>query len=153
MTFSYGAAVLANYLEKNQAINIGKIIMYSPCLFPLESCFLNKDSLFGKDIVKAYENGTLIKDGFALVGAKNFKFSSKMINECKQLNLSYFEKNNEKILCLSGENDVILNTKYNDEFCNKNNIRNIYLPASHSLFEDIDNAFKYTIEYLETDSK
>ena len=50
---------------------------------------------------------------------------------------------------LYGKKDVILNTKYNDDFCNKNNITNIYLDASHSLFEDIENAFDYTLDFLE----
>lgn len=149
LVFSYGAAVLANYLENENYVKANKIVMYSPCLFPLESCFLNKDSLFGKDIVEAYENGSLFKDGFTVVGAKNFKFSSKMIDECKSLNLKKYEENSRNILCLSGKNDVILNTKFNEEFCKKNNISNIYLNASHALFEEIDNAFEYTIKYLE----
>lgn len=149
LVFSYGAAVLANYLESENYVKANKIVMYSPCLFPLESCFLNKDSLFGKDIVKAYENGSLVKDGFTVVGAKNFKFSSKMIEECKNLNLKEYEKNSRNILCLSGKNDVILNTKFNDEFCEKNNITNIYLNASHALFEEIDKAFVYTIKHFE----
>ena len=122
--------------------------MYSPCLFPLESCFLNKDSLFGKDIVKAYEDGNLLEQGYAIVGAKNFRFSSKMIDECQTLNLKALLQNKDNILCLSGIDDVILNTKLNDEFFQKNNIKNIYLKASHSLFEDIEKAFEYTIEYL-----
>ena len=148
LVFSYGAAVLANYLENNNDVNINKIVMYSPCLFPLESCFLNKDSIFGKDIVEAYENGSLVEKGYALVGAKNFKFSKDMLDECKFLNLSFYENNNEKILCLSGKNDVILNTKFNDDFCIKNNIRNIYLLASHSLFEDVEKAFELTIDHF-----
>lgn len=148
LVFSYGAAVLANYLKNNNELKVNKIVMYSPCLFPLESCFLNRNSLFGKDIVKAYEEGILLEQGYATVGAKNFKFSNKMIDDCKNLNLSFYEQNNEKILCISGKNDVILNTKFNDDFCIKNNIKNIYLNASHSLFEDIEQAFKYTIEHF-----
>ena len=41
-----------------------------------------------------------------------------------------------------------VNTKYNDDFCEKNNITNIYLDSSHSLFEDIETAFTYTINFL-----
>lgn len=149
LVFSYGAAVLVNYLESENYVKVNKIVMYSPCLFPLESCFLNKDSLFGKDIVEAYENGSLVKDGFTIVGAKNFKFSSKMIEECKNLKLKQYQKNSKNILCLSGKNDAILNTKFNDEFCDKNNITNIYLNASHALFEEIDKAFEYTFKYFE----
>lgn len=149
LVFSYGAAVLANYLTNNKDFNINKIVMYSPCLFPLDGCFLNNDSIFGKDIVKAYEDGSLLEQGYAMVGAKNFKFSNKMIDDCKNLNLIFYEQNSEKILCLSGENDIILNTKLNEEFCNKNNIKNIYLSASHSLFEDIEEAFELTIEHFE----
>ena len=148
LVFSYGAAVLANYFEKINNIKVNKIVMYSPCLFPLESCFLNKDSLFCKDIVKAHEDGSLLEQGYAIVGAKNFRFSSKMIDECKTLSLKALLQNKDNILCLSGTDDVILDTKLNDEFFRKNNIKNIYLKASHSLFEDIEKAFEYTIEYL-----
>ena len=149
LVFSYGAAVLANYLEMNDKLNVNKIVMYSPCLFPLESCFLNKDSLFGKDIVSAYEDGSLFDSGFVVVGAKNFKFSSKMIEECRKINLKCYEDNKDNILCLSGSEDVILDTKFNDDFCRINNINNIYLEASHSLFEKIDDAFKYTLDFFE----
>ena len=149
LVFSYGAAVLANYLKNQKELKVNKIIMYSPCIFPLESCFLNKESIFGKDIVEAYENGRLLEEGFVVVGAKNFKFSSKMIEDCKDLNLEYYEKKSNDILCLSGSNDVILDTKFNNEFCSKNNIKHIYLNASHALFEEIDKAFEYTIKYLE----
>ena len=110
---------------------------------------MNKDSLFGKDIVEAYENGSLFRDGFTVVGAKNFTFSSKMIEECKNLKLKRYEENSNNILCITGEKDIILNTKFNDEFCKNNNITNLYLNASHALFEEIDKAFDYTIRFFE----
>lgn len=152
LAFSYGAAVLDNYLSKNDIIP-KKIVLYSPCLYPLESCFLNKDSVFGKDIVKANQDGTLRKNGFAVVGAKNFRFGVKMIDECQDFVPKSFEKFSDKILCLSGTQDVILNTKYNDEFCKSNHIKNIYLNASHSLFEEILKAFQYTIDFLVENEK
>lgn len=148
LAFSYGAAVLCNFLSENTSINPNHIVLYSPCLYPLESCFLNSSSIFGKDIVKDYESGNLKEKGYSVVGAKNFRFGIKMIDDCRNFEPSYLKKFADKILVLSGKQDVILNTKYNDDFCKENNIPNIYLNASHSLFEDIDNAFDYTIDFL-----
>ena len=149
LAFSYGSAVLCNFLLQNPSINPNHIVFYSPCLYPNESCFLNPDSFFGKDIVKDYKNGKLKEKNYCTVGAKNFRFGIKIINECEIFEPNYLSKFSDKILVLSGKKDVILNTKYNDEFCNKNNITNIYLDASHSLFEEIENAFDYTLDFLE----
>ncbi len=147
LAFSYGATVLINYLSKNN-ITPRRIVLYSPCLYPLESCFLNNNSIFGKDIVKAYKDGSLKEIGFANVGAKNFRFSAKMIEECQGFIPDYLEKFSGRILCLSGTYDIILDSKYNDDFCKKNNITNIYLNATHSLFEEIEKAFDYTIRFF-----
>ena len=148
LAFSYGAAVLCKFLSENKDINPNKIVMYSPCLYPLDSCFLNKDSIFGKDIVAAYNSGLLEKNGFTIVGAKNFKFGMKMINECRDFSPDYLERFSDNILVLSGNNDLILNTKYTDEFCVKNNIKEIYFEASHSLYEKIEDVFKNTINFF-----
>lgn len=147
LAFSYGAAVVCNYLSKNNIIP-RKLVFYSPCLYPLESCFLNDKSIFGKDIVKAYKDGTLKDNGFAYVGAKNFRFGSKMIDDCQNFTPDYLKKFSDRILFLSGKQDVILDTSYNDNFCTKNNIENIYLDASHSLFEEITKAFEYSIDFF-----
>lgn len=148
LAFSYGAAVLCKFLSENKDINPNKIVMYSPCLHPLDSCFLNKDSIFGKDIVAAYNSGLLEKNGFTIVGAKNFRFGMKMINECRDFSPDYLERFSDSILVLSGNNDLILNTKYTDEFCVKNNIKEIYFEASHSLYEKIEDVFKNTINFF-----
>lgn len=148
LAFSYGAAVLCKFLSENKDINPNKIVMYSPCLYPLDSCFLNKDSIFGKDIVAAYNSGLLEKNGFTIVGAKNFRFGMKMINECRDFSPDYLERFSDSILVLSGNNDLILNTKYTDEFCVKNNIKEIYFEASHSLYEKIEDVFKNTINFF-----
>lgn len=73
----------------------------------------------------------------------------KMIDECKNFKPNYLNKFSDRILVLSGKQDIILNTKYNDDFSNINDITNIYLDASHSLFEEINTAFDYTINFLE----
>jgi hypothetical protein len=148
LAFSYGAAVLCEFLKENQNIKPKKIVMYSPCLYPLESCFLNNDSIFGKDIFEGYNNGELIKNGYVTVGAKNFKFGNKMIEECNDFYPNYLSNFSDRILVISGREDLILNTKYNEEFCMENNIENIYFDASHSLFEKIDEVSDITIEYL-----
>ena len=148
LAFSYGATVLCSFLENNMDINPNKIIMYSPCLYPLGSCFLNKNSVFGKDIVEGYDNGLLEKKGFVLVGAKNFKFGIEMINECKSFSPEYLKIFSNKMLVLSGKNDVILNTKYNDDFCKRNGVKEIYFDASHSLYEKIEDVFKSTIDFF-----
>lgn len=149
LAFSYGAAVLTNFLQKYPNIAPKSMVFYSPCLFPLQSCFLNKDSIFGKDIVKEYEKGNLKKQGFAVVGAKGFKFGNKMIASCKKFKPDYLKKFANNILVLSGKQDVILNTTFNDNFCRQYNIKNIYLNTSHSLFEDINTAFTHTIDFFE----
>ena len=148
LAFSYGAAVLCKFLEQNDEIVPRRIVLYSPCLYPLDSCFLNKDSIFGKDIVEGYESGLLEKNGFVVVGAKNFKFGMKMINECREFSPDYLKRFSNNILVLSGKNDVILNTKLNDDYCKANNIEEIYFEASHSLYEKIEEVFKETMTYF-----
>jgi len=152
LVFSYGATVLCDFLSHHELIKPRHIVLYSPCLYPLESCFLNSDSLFGKDILSYYKDKSIENKQYAIVGAKNFRLGMRMIEECKNFSSSYLEKFADRILTLSGKNDVILDTKYNDIFCEKNYIKNIYLDASHSLFEDIDVAFTYTIAFLENEN-
>lgn len=149
LAFSYGATVLGNFLSENPSVHPSKVVLYSPCFYPLESCFLNENSIFGKDILSAYNNGTLKQTGYAIVGAKNFKFGYQMIEDCKIFSPSQFEKISDKVLVLSGTQDVILEVKYNDKFCKENNIKMLYFNASHSLFEDICNVFTTTLEYFE----
>lgn len=144
LAFSYGAIVLCQFLKQNENINPQKIVLYSPCLYPNDSCFLNKDSIFGKDIV----NGFNSNNKYIIIGAKNFKFGIKMINECSNITPNYFERFSDKILVLSGTNDLILNKQYNDDFCKLNNISHVYFDASHSLYEKIDDVIKKTIEYF-----
>ncbi len=148
LTFSYGATVLCEFLKQNEDIVPNKIVMYSPCLYPLESCFLNDNSIFGKDIVKSYKDGSLEKNGYTLVGAKNFKFGIKMITECKAFHPDYYTRFSDRIIILFGKNDVILNNDYNEKFCEVNGIEKYYFEASHSLYEKIDDVFKVTIDYL-----
>ena len=148
LAFSYGAAVLCKFLEQNEDVVPQRIVLYSPCLYPLDSCFLNKDSIFGKDIVEGYNNDSLEREGFVVVGAKSFKFGAKMIDECRGFSPDYLKRFSNNMLVFSGKNDVILNTKYNDEFCKENNIKEIYVEASHSLFEKIEEVFKDTIDFF-----
>lgn len=149
LAFSYGAAVLGNFLSQNSSINPEKIVLYSPCFYPLESCFLSSKSIFGKDIVAAVKSGDMKKNGFAVVGAKNFRFGSKMLEECKQYSSDVYKRNHDKVLVLGGKQDVILETKYNEDFCKENDIALKYFEASHSLYEDIENVFDVTISYFE----
>ena len=148
LAFSYGATVLCNFLSKNKDIKPKKIVMYSPCLYPLEGCFLNRNSIFGKDIVEGYENGSLEKNKYVTVGAKNFRFGMKMIKECEKFSPDYLINFKDRIFVLSGEDDVILDTNLNRIFCMSNLIRHVYVKASHSLFEDLERVFASTILYL-----
>ncbi len=149
LAFSYGATVLCNFLQKHEDISPLSMVLYSPCLYPLESCFLNSNSIFGKDIVREYQSGSMDKNGFAVVGAKNFRFSKKMIVDCEGFSPDYLSKFSKNTLVISGKKDVILNTKYNDDFCKKYGIEEVYLDTSHALFEDIDKAFELTISHFE----
>lgn len=149
LAFSYGAAVLGNFLDQNPSVNPEKIVLYSPCFYPVESCFLSPKSIFGKDIVAAIENGEMEKNGFAVVGAKNFRFGSKMLEECKNYSPDVYKKFHDKVLVLAGKQDVILDTKYNEKFCKENDITLKYFDTSHSLYEDIENVFIDTINYFE----
>ena len=71
-----------------------------------------------------------------------------MIDECRGFSPDYLKRFSNNMLVFSGKNDVILNTKYNDEFCKENNIKEIYVEASHSLFEKIEEVFKDTIDFF-----
>lgn len=148
VAFSYGATVLGNFLSQNPSIHPNRIVLYSPCFYPLESCFLSEKSIFGKDIVSAKNNGDMDKNGYAVVGAKNFKFGAKMIDECRKFSPNVFKGLNDRILVLAGNQDVILETKYNEDFCRENGIELKYFDASHSLFEDINNVFEITIKFI-----
>lgn len=141
LVFSYGATVLCRFLEQHKDIKPGHIAMISPGLDPLESGFLDSGNIFGKDIAKAYFSGEMKEKGYAVVGAKNFKLGINFIEELKDFKPDYLAEAGSKLLVLSGKDDVIINTKYNHEFCAKHNIKNIDYNASHSLFEEIDKAF------------
>ena len=149
LAFSYGAAVLCNFLQQHTELVPQSMVFYSPCLFPLQSCFLNADSIFGKDVVREYENGAMNKNGFAVVGAKGFRLGKEMLTDCEGFVPDYLGKFSKDILVISGRKDVILNTRYNDEFCKKYGIKELYLDTSHALFEDIETAFELTIAHFE----
>lgn len=152
LAFSYGAAVLGNFLTKNPSVIPSKIVLYSPCFYPVESCFLSKKSIFGKDIVAAVESGEMERNGYAVVGAKNFRFGKKMLEDCKSYSPEIYKKLSDRILVLGGKQDVILDTKYNDDFCKDNHIEIRYFDTSHSLYEDIENVFDKTIDYLDNEN-
>lgn len=148
LVFSYGATVLCRFLEKHQDIKPNHIAMISPGLDPLYSGFLDENNIFGKDIAKAYYSGEMKEKGYAIVGAKNFKLGINFIEDLKSFKPDYLTKVGSKLLVLSGNNDIIIDTKFNHEFCKKNNIKNIDYNASHSLFEDIAKAFNDIEEFL-----
>lgn len=150
LAFSYGAAVLNDFLNANPNINPKSIVLYSPCVFPLDSCFLTEKSIFGKDVYREYNDGTMKRVGYATVGAKGFKLGIKMIEECRSFSPNAIARFADRILVLSGKNDVILDTSYNTQFCSEYGIENVWLDASHSLFEEIEKAFDYSINYFES---
>lgn len=150
LAFSYGAAVLDNFLSQNPNITPSKMVLFSPCIFPLESCFLNPESVFGKDIYKAYIDGSLLSNGYTIVGAKNFRFGYKMIEECKEYKVSELQKYADRIIVMAGTCDVILNTKYNEQFCQKYRIPIKYYNASHSLYETIDNVSQDVMDFFKS---
>lgn len=149
LAFSYGAAVLNDFLAENPNIVPKSMVLYSPCIFPLDSCFLTDKSVFGKDVYREYSDGTMKKAGYATVGVKGFRLGMKMIEECRTFSPDTLAKFSDRILVLSGRNDVILDTSYNTQFCGENHIENIWLDASHSLYEEIGKAFDNTINYFE----
>ena len=148
LVFSYGATVLCRFLEQHLDIKPDHIAMISPGFDPLYSGFLDENNIFGKDIAKAYYSGEMKKKGYAIVGAKNFKLGINFIEELKSFKPDYLAKVGSKLLVLSGNNDIIIDTKFNHEFCKKYNIKNIDYNASHSLFEEIDKAFYDIEEFL-----
>ena len=141
LTFSYGTTVLCRFLEQHKDIRPNHIVMISPGLDPLGSGFLDANNAFGKDIAKAYYSGEMKEKGYAVVGAKNFELGINFIEELKDFKPDYLTEVGSKLLMLSGKNDVIIDTKFNHEFSEKNHIKNIDYEASHSLFEEIDKAF------------
>lgn len=149
LAFSYGATVLCSFLAQNPSVKPTRMVLYSPCLYPLESCFLNPNSIFGKDIVREFKDGSMKSTGYAVVGVKSFRFGLKMIEECKDFSPDLFKRYAQRILVLGGRQDVILNTKYNEDFCRENHIELRYYNASHSLFEEIEQVFDASIEFLQ----
>ena len=148
LAFSYGTAVLCYFLQTHVSFSPRRIAMISPCLYPNQSCFLTTKSIFGKDVVKGIENGEMDKNGYCVVGAKNFKLGKRIIEECKNFSPEYLTKFNNISLVLSGSDDVILDKSYNDEFCKKHSFKQVYLKASHSLYEEIEKAFDLIIEFF-----
>ena len=149
LAFSYGAAVLNNFLNMRPSFEPSRIVLFSPCVFPNTSCFLTEKSIFGKDVYKEFIDGTMEEKGFATVGAKGFRLGMKMITECKTFIPDALVRNKNNTLVLSGKNDVILDTSYNTQFCEERGFKNVWLDASHSLFEDIEKAFELTINFFE----
>ena len=148
VAFSYGATVLTEFLRKKTDIKPRHIVLISPCLYPLESCFLNANSLFGKDIVKDFSDLKTKERGYAVVGAKGFRFGFKMLEECKLFKPDSLINSCSRIKMFSGSDDVILNTDYNIDFCKKYSIKNTWYKASHSLFEEINKVSKDVIKFL-----
>lgn len=150
LAFSYGATVLGNFLKDEPSVDPSKIVLYSPCFYPLESCFLSTKSIFGKDIVKAVDSGDMEKNGFAVVGAKNFRFGARMLEECQGFSAEIYKKLSSRTVVFGGKQDVILETAYNEKFCSENGITLKYFDTSHSLYEDIENVFDATIAFFES---
>lgn len=150
LAFSYGATVLGNFLKDEPSVDPSKIVLYSPCFYPLESCFLSTKSIFGKDIVKAVDSGDMEKNGFAVVGAKNFRFGARMLEECQSFSAEIYKTLSGRTVVFGGKQDVILETAYNDKFCSENGITLKYFDTSHSLYEDIENVFDATIAFFES---
>lgn len=141
LTFSYGTTVLCRFLETHPEIKPQHIAMISPGFDPLYSSFLDTNNIFGKDIANAYYSGAMKQNGYAVVGAKNFKLGINFIEELKSFHPDIITKVGAKLLVLSGKKDIIIDTKFNHEFCQKHKIKNIDYNASHALFEEIDLAF------------
>jgi len=150
LAFSYGATVLGNFLKEEPSVEPSKIVLYSPCFYPLESCFLSTKSIFGRDIVKSVDSGDMEKNGFAMVGAKNFRFGTRMLKECQDFSAEIYKKFSDRTVVFGGNQDVILETEYNDRFCSENGITIKYFDTSHSLYEDIENVFDSTIAFFES---
>ncbi len=150
LTFSYGTTVLCRFLEQHKDIKPNHIIMISPGLDPLNSGFLDGNNTFGKDIAKAYYSGEMKEKGYAIVGAKNFELGINFIEELKDFKPDYLIEVGSKLLMLSGKNDIIIDTKFNHEFCKKNHVENIDYEASHSLFEEIDKVSNDIERFLES---
>lgn len=150
LAFSYGAAVLNNFLNSVDNFVPESIVLLSPCLFPNNSCFLTNNSVFGKDVYKEYVDGKMQEKGYAIVGVKGFRLGLRLIQECKTFVPDALIRYSDRVLVLSGRNDVILDTSYNTQFFEERGFKNIWLDASHSLFEDIDKAFDYSIRFFES---
>ena len=147
--WSIGGFSIIQYLLKTQ-IKVNKVVLWSPVLEPIASFFYNKNSMACyRSIIDSTKNGDLYKNGYALWTAKNFKISLDFLNQSREFDfVKAINCLPAKTLILLGDNDVLVDAGYAENYAKEFGFDYKILPAGHALFEDINTAIDLTTNFF-----
>ena len=148
--FSNGALAINRYIYLTNDSRIKKVAFIGAPLDPINSSFLNPNTIFYKDTYEAMQNGSLEKNGYVELKSKNWRVSKKFLDECYNYDyntaISYLEN---KAFLLHGKDDTRVDINFNREFAKKYNIRFKEYNANHSLFETLEDAMQDIVSYFD----
>jgi len=147
--WSIGGFSIIQYLER-MSLKVEKVVLWSPVLEPIASFFYNKNSLACyRSIVDSTKDGSLYDKGFALWSAKNFKITLNFLKQSR--NFDFLKAINclpKDTLILLGDNDVLVNKSFAENYIEEFGFQSKTLSAGHALIEDVDNAIDITISHF-----
>lgn len=147
--WSIGGFSIIQYLLKT-SLKVEKVVLWSPVFEPIASFFYNKNSLACyRSIVDSTKSGSLYKEGYALWSAKNFKISNAFLEQSR--NFDFVRAINclpQKTLVILGNNDVLVDMSYAENYAKEFDFSCKVLNAGHALFEDIETAKELSVDYF-----
>ena len=147
--WSIGGFSIIQYLLKTN-IKVEKVVLWSPVLEPIASFFYNKNSVACyQSIIDSTKDGSLYRNGYALWAAKNFKITETFLNQSR--NFDFVRAINclpQETLIILGDNDVLVDASYAENYAKEFNFNYKILNAGHALYEDIETAIKLSVDYF-----
>lgn len=147
--WSIGGFAITQYLfEKKMKIN--RAVLWSPVLDPCGSFLYNKNSnAFYRNIVDSTKDGSFYKKGYVLWSAKNFKMSKKFLVGLRKFDfLRAISKLPKQTLIILGNNDILVDKSYAENYAHEFDFEVKHLDANHALIEKMPDAVKMTIDYF-----
>ena len=146
--FSNGGLAVSQYLYLNKNTSVKKVVLIAPPLNPIESSFLNPNTICYEDLHKAYVDGSLEKNGYVFWNKKNWTFSKQFLDECHSYNYKEAMKYlSGRSFILQGLNDKNVDYTYNEKYAKEYNMKYKSYEACHSLYEVIDDAIQDIIDF------
>ena len=147
--WSIGGFAITQYLLE-KGFGIDKAVLWSPVLDPCGSFVYNKNSnAFYRNIVDTTKDGSLYEKGFALWPAKNFKMSQKFLAGLRKFDfLRAISRLPKQTLIIVGNNDVLVDKSYAENYAREFDFEVQHLDANHALMEKMPDAIRMTIDYF-----